>query len=145
MALYLSVPDLASQRGAAKKRTKSEFKTKKRPEYQLFRIWGRIKLGAMIGQDHGFYRWPDCSPPLKEYEGEEYCHTTKYPSMLFVLVFSKEHDSVTCYADGYGAAHWNKILNMGSYGNGAIHTKATNVEVVYREHIDTNLPQLLRN
>lgn len=72
---------------------------------------GVIKTGTTIGQDHRFFVWPQCAPPLDEYKNEKYKNLAKDVNMKFHVIWNK--NIWTCIADGYGSNR--------SYGNGAIH------------------------
>jgi len=87
---------------------------------------GRIKIGAAIFQDMASFTWPDCKPPIKEYDSwKVYKCRTLFPDRIFDIVKSKE--GFVCSADGYGQ-HEN---GPKGYGNGPIHIKdLTDIEIV---------------
>lgn len=76
----------------------------------------RIKKGVRIFQDHRFMRWPQCLPPKKEYEGQEYRYEAKDPDMEFEGTWNGRYWD--CKADGYG--HLRHKGDPGEYGNGSI-------------------------
>jgi hypothetical protein len=71
-----------------------------------------IKIGASIGQDFSYDRWPNCVPPRSEYEGEEYNYITKFPMAIFECEWNSQGNRWDCVRDGYGKS--------GNYGNGSI-------------------------
>jgi hypothetical protein len=77
---------------------------------------GRIKVGTAIFQDHHFGKWPNCLPPKREYEGEEYQYCAKDPDMVFDVQWNGHHWD--CKADGYG--YLRSRGDAGEYGNGSI-------------------------
>ena len=76
---------------------------------------GVIKIGSSVGHDHGFFKWPSCKPPMREYEGEQYLYKTKDPYKIFNVHYYVSNDSWVCSAEGYGME--------GSYGNGPIYVR----------------------
>jgi len=81
----------------------------------------RIKPGAVISQDHGFFRWPNCYPPESEYPGEEYRCAAKNPDMEFSATWNGSFWN--CKAPGYG--------EIGNYGSGSILVRGyDNVEII---------------
>jgi hypothetical protein len=79
-------------------------------------VIGKIRIGAGIMQDLHWGEWPNCVPPRKEYEGEEYKYLAKNPDMLFEASWNGRYWS--CKADGYG--HLKFYGDAGDYGNGSI-------------------------
>lgn len=70
---------------------------------------GRIKVGAKIGHDFSFYRWPYCKAPGGKEKADD-------ENMLFEMKpFLK---GVMCTGPGYGA--------IGNYGNGSIYVWGSN-------------------
>jgi hypothetical protein len=81
------------------------------------RLYGRIKRGATICQDHHFFRWPNC-------HAKDGSKTEADPDMIFEVKW--EYESWDCRADGYGMRD-----GEGDYGSGAIWvTMQDGVEIV---------------
>lgn len=66
---------------------------------------GRIKVGALVGQDHGYGRWPATKA------GEDVD-----PGMVFDIEPMGQYFG--CRADGFGRKTWQG--ECGGYGNGCI-------------------------
>jgi len=89
----------------------------------------KIKIGAAIGHDFGFFKWPGCKPPEYEFdEGEKYQFETKYPDAIFTI---KDYDmfqvagKYMCIRPGYG--------EKGNYGNGSISVSEEDLEFMEEE------------
>ncbi len=84
----------------------------------------RIKKGAKVGQDFGFFDWPGCKPPLSEFaKGESYQYRTQYPDAIFEAEMEEDKKSVICRRKGYGKSP--------DYGNGAVYVDdLSGVEVI---------------
>lgn len=84
-------------------------------------------VGAEIFQDHHFGKWPQCYPPQKEYQDEEYQCQAKNPDMIFDVEWNGSYWK--CKADGYGRMR-RRGENRG-YGSGSIFVlKFDGVELV---------------
>ena len=84
-------------------------------------VWrGRIVEGSLIFQDHHFGKWPQCCPPISEYDGEEYQYRSKRPDMVFDVEWTGHHWD--CKADGYG--YLRSRGEAGEYGSGSIFVSA---------------------
>jgi hypothetical protein len=74
---------------------------------------GRIKIGAMIGHDRSYGKWPACFPSgcsqTGKYEADD-------PNMIFDVEWKGSYWN--CKADGFGMLRCNG--EVGEYGNGSI-------------------------
>jgi hypothetical protein len=69
---------------------------------------GRIKDGALIGQDFRVMHWPNCLvPPSLE---------KNWPADIIFDVYEFDADNVSCIAPGFGVIG-------GDYGNGSLFVK----------------------
>jgi len=93
-------------------------------------FWARIKPGATISHDFGYFRWPNCHPPNSEFKEEPWSTTTKYPNRVFFIEITSLK-SIYAISQGYGVLERNydnsecskvfsAVSNERNYGNGCI-------------------------
>lgn len=85
---------------------------------------GRIKVGAIIFQDHRSFIWPDCKPPQSEYVNKDYDYIATDPDMVFDVERTGHHWN--CKALGYGI--------QPDYGNGSIFVSSEDGVVTLEEN-----------
>lgn len=79
----------------------------------MSKLLARIRIGAIISHDRTTFRWPECKPPLLEYDDGPYLLLAKNCDMVFEV--SRKSAYWECTADGYGS-----VANGGMYDNGSI-------------------------
>lgn len=87
---------------------------------------GRIKKGAMVGQDHSFMRWPILRKDAD-------------PDTIFDVEWNGKQ--WVCRADGYGYLRSNG--DKGEYGNGAVYVFAFDNVKLLKDEASTTPEQIL--